>query len=70
LTGDLTFEFESKQEFDDVIDDSEFSLKFGLGGTNSALFKYCKWENVSTPTRVEDLVSLKATFVARDLIIS
>jgi hypothetical protein len=70
LTGDLTFEFESKQEFDDVIDDSEFSLKFGLGGTNSALFKYCKWENVSTPTRVEDLVSLKTAFVARDLIIS
>lgn len=70
LAGELTFEFESKQEFDDVINDSEFSLKFGLGGTNSALFKYCKWENVAAPTRIEDLVSLKATFVARDLIIS
>ena len=70
LTGELTFEFENKQEFDDVINDSEFSLKFGLGGTNSALFKYCKWENVTTPTRIEDLVSLKTTFVARDLTIS
>jgi len=70
LTGELTFEFESKQEFDDVVNDNEFSLKFGLGGTNSALFKYCRWENVATPTRVEDLVSLKATFVARDLTIS
>lgn len=70
LTGDATFEFESKSEFDDVINDAEFSLKFGLGGTNSALFKYCKWENVSTPTKVEDLVSLKAAFVARDIIIS
>jgi hypothetical protein len=70
LTGELAFEFESKQEFDDVINDSEFSLKFGLGGSNSALFKYCKWENVTTPTRIEDLVSLKASFAARDLTIS
>ena len=70
LSGELVFEFESKQEYDDMINDSEFSLKFGLGGANTALFKYCKWENVSTPTRIEDLVSLKATFVARDVVIS
>ena len=70
LIGELIFEFESKQEYDDIINDSEFSLKFGLGGTNSALFKYCKWENASTPTRIEDLVSLKASFVARDVWIS
>ena len=70
LTGELVFEFESKQEYDDIIDDSEFSLKFGLGGTNSALFKYCKWENATTPTRIEDLVSLKTSFVARDVVIS
>jgi hypothetical protein len=70
LTGELTFEFESKQEYDDVINDSEFSLKFGLGSTNNALFKYCKWENVATSTRVEDLVSLRASFVARDVVIS
>jgi len=70
LTGELTFGFESKQEYDDVINDGEFSLKFGLGGTNSALFKYCKWEKVGTPTKIEDLVSLKAPFVARDIVIS
>ncbi len=70
LTGELTFEFESKQEYDDVVDDSEFSLKFGLGGTSSALFKYCKWEKVGTLTKTEDLVSLKAPFVARDVVIS
>jgi len=70
LTGELIFEFESKQEYDDAINDSEFSLKFGLGGTRSALFKYCKWESVSTPTKVEDLVSLKASFVAKDVVIS
>jgi len=70
LSGELTFEFEEKSEFEDVINDAEFSLKFGLGGTNSALFKYCKWEDVAAPTRLEDLVSLKARFVARDVIIS
>jgi len=70
LTGELIFEFENKQEYDDVVNDSEFSLKFGLGGTNSAIFKYCKWESVSTPTKIEDLVSLKASFVARDVVIS
>jgi len=70
LPGELTFEFESKQEYDDVVDDSEFSLKFGLGGSSSALFKYCKWERVGTLTKIEDLVSLKAPFVARDLVIS
>ena len=70
LTGEVTFEFESKQEYDDIINDSEFSLKFGLGGTNSALFKYCKWEKVGSPTKIEDLVSLKAPFVARDIVIS
>jgi len=70
LTGELVFEFESKQEFDDVINDSEFSLRFGLGGANNALFKYCRWENVAAPTRVEELVSLKASFVARDVLIS
>jgi hypothetical protein len=59
LTGELTFEFEDKGEFEDVINDAEFSLKFGLGGSNSALFKYCRWENVQTPVRIEDLVSLK-----------
>jgi hypothetical protein len=70
LTGELTFEFEDKTEFDDVINDAEFSLKFGLGGAYSALFKYCKWDEVSTPTQIEDLVALKAPFVARDVFIS
>jgi len=70
LSGELTFEFESKQEYDDIVNDSEFSLKFGLGGSNSAIFKYCKWERAGTPTKIEDLVSLKAPFVARDIWIS
>jgi hypothetical protein len=69
LSGEVTFEFESKAEFDDVLNDSEFSLQFGFG-TSNALFKYCKWEKVASPTKIEDLVSLKASFIARDLVIS
>jgi hypothetical protein len=70
LSGEVTFEFESKEEFDDVINDTEFSLEFGLGGSNKALFSNCKWDQVSTPTRIEDLVALKAPFVARTVAIS
>jgi len=70
LSGELTFEFEATQEFQDVLDDAEFSLWFGLGGSYSALFKYCKWEEVSAPTKIEDLVYVKAKFAARDVLIS
>jgi hypothetical protein len=70
LTGEVTFEFESKEEFDDVIGDTEFDLEFGLGGTNKALFSNCKWEDVKTPSKVEDLISLKASFVSRLVAIS
>jgi hypothetical protein len=65
LTGEVTFEFESKEEFDGIIDDAEFSLEFGLGGANKATFSGCKWENASAPVRIEELVSLKAAFVAK-----
>ena len=69
-SGEITFDFETKEEFDDVINDAEFSLEFGLGGTNKAVFSNCKWENVGTPTRIEDLVALKAPFVAKTVAIS
>jgi len=65
LTGELTFEFESKEEFEDIINDTEFDLEFGLGGTNKAVFTGCKWENVATPSLIEDLIALKAGFVAK-----
>jgi hypothetical protein len=70
LTGEVVFEFESKEEFDDIINDREFTLEFGLGGTNKAVFSNCKWENTSVPTRIEELVSLKAAFVAKSMAIS
>ena len=65
LTGEITFEFESKEEFDDVISDASFDLEFGLGGSNKAVFSGCKWEKVTAPTRIEDLVACKASFVAK-----
>ncbi len=70
LTGEVVFEFESKEEFDDLINDTEFDLEFGLGGSNKAVLSDCKWENVSLPTKIEELVSLKASFVARTLSIA
>lgn len=69
LTGEVVFEFESK-EFDDVINDADFSLEFGLGGTSKVVFTGCKWENSASQTRIEELVSLKAAFVAKSVAIS
>jgi hypothetical protein len=70
LTGEVVFEFETKEEFDDVVNDAEFTLEFGLGGANKAVFSGCKWENAAAPTRIEELVSLKAAFVAKTVAIS
>jgi hypothetical protein len=70
LMGEVVFEFETKEEFDDVVNDTEFTLEFGLGGTSKAVFSGCKWENAATPTSIEELVSLKAAFVAKGVTIS
>lgn len=70
LLGELTFEFESKEEHDEVLADTEFSLEFGLGGTNKAVFSNCKWEGVKNVARIEDLVAVKAPFVAKSIAIS
>jgi hypothetical protein len=70
LTGEVVFEFESKEEFDDIVNDTEFTLEFGLGGSSKAVFGGCKWENATAPTHIEELVSLKAEFVAKTVAIS
>ena len=69
LGGEVVFEFESKEEFDDIINDTEFDLEFGLGGSSKAVFSDCKWENAAIPTRIEELVSLKAAFTAKTMTI-
>jgi len=70
LSGELTFEFESKEEYEEVIGTDQFGLEFGLGGGHKIEFSACKWGRVSTPTKVEDLVSLKAPFIARGVTIT
>lgn len=70
LYGELTFEFESKEEHDEVLTDTEFSLEFGLGGTNKAVFSNCKWAGIKNILRIEDLVAVKAPFVAKTVAIS
>lgn len=65
LSGELTFEFESIEEASEVLADTEFDLEFGLGGTCKAVFSDCKWDNISIPSAMEDLLYLKAPFVAK-----
>lgn len=69
-TGEITFDFETKDEFDDVINDTAFTLEIGLGNSSKAVFTDCKWDTVSSPTRIEDLVTLKAPFTAKSVAIS
>jgi len=68
--GMATFEFESKDEHDEALADTEFNLEIGLGSTNKAVFSNCKWQNVKNATKIEDLIAVKASFVAKSIAIS
>jgi hypothetical protein len=65
LSGELSFEFESKAEMDACLADTEFSLEFGLSGTCKAIFSACKWGQVTHAKWLEDLICAKALFVAK-----
>ncbi len=66
LTGELNFEFESKQEADDVLADAEqSSLEFGLGGANKVAVEHTKWDDFSLSGKAEDLIYAKVLFTAR-----
>jgi hypothetical protein len=65
LSGELTFEFESKAEMDEVLADTEFSLEFGLGGTCKTTLSYCKWDKITHSKWLDDLICAKAPFVAK-----
>ncbi|MCW4024773.1 MAG: phage tail tube protein [Candidatus Bathyarchaeota archaeon] len=66
LTGELTFEFESKQEADEILADTEqTSLEFGLGGANKVSVEHTKWDDFSLSGKAEDLIYAKVTFTAR-----
>ncbi|MGD6811129.1 MAG: phage tail tube protein [Candidatus Bathyarchaeia archaeon] len=66
LTGELSFEFESKQEADDILADAEqSSLEFGLGGANKVSVEHTKWDDFSLSGKSEDLIYAKVPFTAR-----
>ncbi len=66
LTGELNFEFESKQEIDDIFADTEqSSLEFGLGGGNKVSIEHVKWDDFSLSGKAEDLIYAKVPFTAR-----
>jgi hypothetical protein len=66
LTGELNFEFESKQEADDILADVEqSSLEFGLGGVNKVNVAYVKWDDFSLSGKSEDLIYAKILFTAK-----
>jgi hypothetical protein len=69
-SGEIVCDFETKEELDDILNDTSFSLEFGLGGTNKAVFSGCKWDSSTLATRIEELVSQKLVFTAKSVAIS
>jgi hypothetical protein len=70
LSGEIRFEFESKQELDDALADTERTLRFGLGGTNYTEFTGCKWSSIQSEKLLEDLISVRAAFDAKSMTIA
>jgi len=69
-SGEVVCDFETKEELEDIINDTSFSLEFGLGGTHKAVFSGCKWDSSILATRIEELVSQKLPFTAKSVTIS
>jgi Phage tail tube protein len=66
VSGEVKFEFESKQEAEDILADTEqSSLEFGLGGAYKINLPYTKWDDVSISGKAEDLIYASATFTSR-----
>lgn len=70
LNGELVCDFETKNELDTVLNDAEFTLEFGLGGTNKATFAGCKWGSSALSTRANELIAQKLPFTAKSVAIS
>lgn len=70
VSGEIVCDFETKEELDDILNDTSFSLEFGLGGTHKAVFSSCKWDSSVLTTRIEELVSQKLSFTAKSVTIS
>jgi hypothetical protein len=65
LSGEVRFEFESKTELDEALADTEFPIKFGLGGTAYAQMEAAKWSNISSEKWLDDLIAVRAQFDAK-----
>jgi len=70
LSGEIVCDFEAKEELDEIVNDTEFALEFGLGGTHKAIFSNCKWNTSNLATRIEELVSQKLSFAAKSVTLS
>jgi len=69
LQGSVRADFESKAELDDVLDDTEFTLVFNIGGTSFS-FTGCKWKSSRLVTKIEDTVAQNLEWEARGLTIA
>jgi hypothetical protein len=70
LSGELVCDFENKDELDTLLNDTEFGLEFGLGGSNKSVFNGCKWDSSTLSTRVNELIAQKLPFTAKTVTIS
>jgi hypothetical protein len=70
LSGELVCDFETKEDLDAILNDTEFGLEFGLGGTNKAVFSGCKWDSSTLSTRANELIAQKLSFTAKAAAIS
>lgn len=65
LSGEVRFEFESKAEMDNALADTEFNIRFGLGGTAYAQMDAAKWSNITSEKWLDDLIAVRAQFDAK-----
>jgi hypothetical protein len=66
VTGEVTFEFESKTELDELLADTEKSaIEFGIGGANYVKAEYIKWDTFGLDGKIEDFITATVPFTAR-----
>ena len=65
LSGEVRFEFESKTEMDNALADTEFNIRFGLGGTAYAQMDAAKWSSITSEKWLDDLIAVRAQFDAK-----
>ncbi len=66
VSGEVTFEFESKTELDELLADTEkASVEFGIGGANYIKAEYIKWDAFGLDGKIEDFINAAVPFSAR-----